>query len=151
MGTKNNPGQFDCYEHADPDEPMFVLLARDRCAPEVVRTWATMRENKLRASDVTCTPGEVMAELDQIAEARRCADLMEVWRDSRKQWELSQKRMGAMAECGCWWADPPGAIERGHIAECPFHGTVGIREVNVRLMSGDDGYSEWISGAEASS
>ena len=29
MGTKNNPGKFDCYEHAKPDEPMFVLLGRD--------------------------------------------------------------------------------------------------------------------------
>lgn len=29
MGTKNNPGAFDCYANAEPDEPMFVLLARD--------------------------------------------------------------------------------------------------------------------------
>ncbi|HAW11807.1 MAG TPA: aspartate decarboxylase, partial [Chloroflexi bacterium] len=29
MGTKNNPGKFDCYDDAHPDEPMFVLLGRD--------------------------------------------------------------------------------------------------------------------------
>jgi hypothetical protein len=29
MGTKSNPGPFDCYAKAEPDEPMFVLLARD--------------------------------------------------------------------------------------------------------------------------
>ena len=34
MGTKNNPGQFDCYRNAEPDEPMFVLLARDERAPQ---------------------------------------------------------------------------------------------------------------------
>lgn len=26
MGSKNNPGKYDCYEAADPDEPMFILL-----------------------------------------------------------------------------------------------------------------------------
>lgn len=29
MGTKSNPTQFDCYANALPDEPMFILLARD--------------------------------------------------------------------------------------------------------------------------
>ena len=28
MGTKNNPGRFDCYGNAEPDEPIFVLLGR---------------------------------------------------------------------------------------------------------------------------
>jgi len=28
MATKKNPGEFDCYANAGPDEPMFVLLAR---------------------------------------------------------------------------------------------------------------------------
>ena len=26
---KENPGRFDCYANALPDEPMFVLLARE--------------------------------------------------------------------------------------------------------------------------
>jgi hypothetical protein len=29
MGSKIQPGKFDCYANALPDEPMFVLLARD--------------------------------------------------------------------------------------------------------------------------
>jgi hypothetical protein len=44
MGTKNNPGDFDCYAAAKPDEPMFVLLARDRHAPSLVWLWASLRE-----------------------------------------------------------------------------------------------------------
>jgi hypothetical protein len=84
MATKNHPGAFDCYDHAEPDEPLFTLLARDRVAPELVRAWATARENILRASDVACTPGEVMAELEQIAEARQCADSMESWREANR-------------------------------------------------------------------
>ncbi len=56
MGTKNNPGDFDCCLNAEDDEPMFVLLARDASAPDLVREWL---------------------------EAMRCADAMEMWRASR--------------------------------------------------------------------
>ena len=44
MGTKNHPGEFDCYAKAEPDEPMFILLARDKHAPTLVWLWATLRE-----------------------------------------------------------------------------------------------------------
>lgn len=44
MGTKNNPGAFDCYAAALPDEPLFVLLGRDPLAPALVELWATTRE-----------------------------------------------------------------------------------------------------------
>jgi len=40
MATKRNPGRFDCYEKAEPDEELFVLLARDRRAPYLVELWA---------------------------------------------------------------------------------------------------------------
>ena len=64
MGTKNNPGKFDCYVNAAPDEPMFVLLGRDKHAASLVRLWAIMR-----AKD-----GEDEAK---IAEAMSCADAMD--------------------------------------------------------------------------
>jgi hypothetical protein len=44
MATKNNPGAYDCYANADPDEPMFVLLGRDKHAPTLVWLWAALRE-----------------------------------------------------------------------------------------------------------
>ncbi|MGA7119754.1 MAG: hypothetical protein WBY94_06635 [Polyangiaceae bacterium] len=66
MGTKNNPGEFDCYANAEPDEPMFVLLGRDPMAGMLVRIWAVLR----RAS------GESAAK---VQEAERCADLMDQW------------------------------------------------------------------------
>lgn len=44
MGTKNNPGAFDCYAAAEPDEPMFILLGRDKHAPTLVWLWAALRE-----------------------------------------------------------------------------------------------------------
>lgn len=69
MGTKNNPGDFDCYRAADPDEPMFVLLGRDPLAAGLVREWADQREA------VALTP----RQFSKVVEARRCADMMDVW------------------------------------------------------------------------
>lgn len=67
MGTKNNPGQHDCYDKADPDEPMFVLLARDPLAPILVELWASMREH------LAGNPAKVK-------EARGCAAAMRSYR-----------------------------------------------------------------------
>lgn len=67
MGTKNDPGKFDCYNKADPDEPMFVLLARDKHAPALVRLWGELRE----------IDGE---DQEKVNEAYMCAGNMERWR-----------------------------------------------------------------------
>lgn len=64
MGTKNDPGQFDCYANAEPDEPMFVLLGRDRHAPALVWLWALMRHAE--GEDET-----------KVAEALDCANKMD--------------------------------------------------------------------------
>lgn len=47
MATKEKPGEFDCYANAKPDEPMFVLLARDVSAPWLVAAWAALRQGDL--------------------------------------------------------------------------------------------------------
>lgn len=41
--TKNTPGINSCYERAEGDEPMFVLLGRDVCASFVTLFWCKMR------------------------------------------------------------------------------------------------------------
>ena len=69
MGTKNNPGKFDCYANAAPDEPMFVLLGRDRHAATLVRVWALLRSRE----------GEDEAK---IAEALKCANTIDDWQRS---------------------------------------------------------------------
>lgn len=66
MGTKNNPGNFDCYTNADPNEPMFILLGRDKNAPSLVDLWARQRE--IDDED----PAKVQ-------EARDCAENMRAW------------------------------------------------------------------------
>ena len=69
MGTKNNPGAYDCYAAADPDEPIFVLRANDPAAPFLVRTWVMLWE----LLDIHINP-------DKIAEAKKCAKDMDDWR-----------------------------------------------------------------------
>ena len=66
MGTKSNPAKFDCYANAKPDEPMFVLLARDRHASGLVRLWALLREREGEAPEI-------------VEEANQCADAMEAY------------------------------------------------------------------------
>lgn len=74
MGTKNNPNPNDCYAKALPDEPMFVLLARDLTAPELVRDWAEMREVEIEDG---IRPAEDRA---MVEEARQLSRDMEEWR-----------------------------------------------------------------------
>lgn len=66
MGTKSNPGKFDCLAKLGPDEPFFVLRAQDKMAPFLVRQWVT------RAERHAVNP-------EKIAEARAIATAMEQW------------------------------------------------------------------------
>lgn len=78
MGTKNNPGKFDCYQNADPDEPLFILLARDDSAPKLVMDWAMER---LRLINEGRKPYE---DMEMVAEAIYCAKNMIAWKRARK-------------------------------------------------------------------
>lgn len=72
MATKNNPGVYDCYANAEPDEPLFVLLGRDKHASILVRLWAEMR----------AIDGEDEAK---VKEALACAEAMELFREERQR------------------------------------------------------------------
>lgn len=87
MATKNNPGKFDCYANADPDEPMFVLLGRDKHAPTLVWLWSVLRE--LDSEDPA-----------KIKEARECAVSMIEWAAAhqRKSVGLGQSVLAGVLE-----------------------------------------------------
>jgi hypothetical protein len=72
MGTKNNPSVYDCYAKAEPDEPIFVLLARDRHATILTSLWAALRE----------VDGE---DPKVVGEARSCAIAMREWRRKHRR------------------------------------------------------------------
>lgn len=76
MGTKQQPGEFDCYGAALPDEPMFTLLGRDRLAPGLVRAWADEREDAVARGEAP------ESDREKIGEARTCASRMEAWREA---------------------------------------------------------------------
>lgn len=70
MGTKANPGPHDCYAKAEPDEPIFHLLARDRHGPALVWLWSALRE----------LDGE---KVDKVDDARACCKDMVAWAEAR--------------------------------------------------------------------
>jgi hypothetical protein len=67
MGTKENPGRFDCHAAALPDEPVFVLLARDPLFEELVETWARRRELAVRCGERPMTDQNKVHEAQEIA------------------------------------------------------------------------------------
>jgi hypothetical protein len=87
MGTKKRPGEFDCYAKAELDEPIFVLLARDEHAPEVVRYWTALKAKLLPVGFI---PIEISPEsrarylTEQEREAMTCADDMREWRKKNR-------------------------------------------------------------------
>lgn len=84
MGTKNNPGKFDCYQNAEPDEPMFILLGRDPSASHLVRMWAHVRKEKDE-------------DEDKIKEALECAYAMERWAEKLGKHQRIQDSLTILA------------------------------------------------------
>ena len=97
MGTKNNPGKFDCYENAHPDEPMFVLLGRDRLAAHLVSIWSKVRMGDHEAarqvfSHMIIEHGldySIAPDIDKAGEAMDCAFAMFEWRKQLRAKQLA--------------------------------------------------------------
>ena len=90
MGTKNNPGSFDCHASADPDEPLFMLLARDPLAPFLVSIWSKLRYGDLEAAGVVYekmidTATLKYLEEPDVAKAQEAMDCSLAMFDWRKQ------------------------------------------------------------------
>ena len=80
MGTKAVPDEFDCYEAAEDDEPIFVLRANDPLAPDIVDEWAKRySKGKWTAQDEQLTPRQI----DKWIAANECARLMREWQKAR--------------------------------------------------------------------
>ena len=77
MGTKNNPGLYDCYEAAKDDEPMFTFLARDICAPPSILMWCLQRAKMIMDGK---KPG---SDIEKIEEAYECAKCMAIYKGEK--------------------------------------------------------------------
>lgn len=74
MSTKINPGRFNCYAAAMPDEPIFTILARDPAFPATVDFWRSCRIDfgKNKSDD----------DLDRLVAAKDEADAAVRWREA---------------------------------------------------------------------
>lgn len=94
MGTKNNPGQFDCYAKLDPDEPYFTLRSTDETGPFLVRIWAAVQLADMVAADEAyrdmweaaqgdafSSPEAFKRTEEKVTEARSCANSMMQYRN----------------------------------------------------------------------
>lgn len=70
--TKADPGPFDAFDKARPDEPIFVLLGRDPSAPATVTEWCRLRRNRA-LKEFDHSSDALAAELRQCAEAEAIA------------------------------------------------------------------------------
>jgi hypothetical protein len=87
MATKNEPAKYDCYANALPDEPMFILLARDPSAPLLVERWAIERDAAILRGE---RPSSDMA---MVSEAQDCARKMREWRKANDgAWRKPQQK-----------------------------------------------------------
>lgn len=119
MPTKQNPGAFDCYKAALPDEPIFVILGRDPAGPATLEYWAAQRikMGKTVADD----------DKDRLRVAFDEAKEMQEWRD---------RMMDASVEGIPPWRLPvhfpldedrpmiPDGISRTHVSELLDYATV---------------------------
>ncbi len=111
MGTKNNPGAFDCFANAEPDEPMFILLGRDPVAGLVVELWAWLRVEMGKEND----------DDPMILEAKACAKALREWAvvnrskgdQERAAFEALLKRIKPLEE----WQSRPAPEETSVLVE----------------------------------
>jgi hypothetical protein len=75
METKNAPNPNGCLAKAEPDEPMFILLARDPLAPALVEEWAQKRVMTCEATD---------ANVAKVNGALETARAMREWRTKNR-------------------------------------------------------------------
>ena len=107
MASKLHPGEFDCYAAALPDEPLFILLARDKSAPAIIRGWVQERRTALlqeRADNPELESDPIFMEryhedLNKCREAEMCAHDMQVWRNANDGvWREDSQRTKALDE-----------------------------------------------------
>ena len=70
-----------CLARAMPEEPSFILLARDPMMPALVRLWCSMRRMEVAAGT------RPSSDLSQVSSAERSAEDAERWRgDADEAW-----------------------------------------------------------------
>lgn len=75
------PASLDpCLEKREPDEPMFILLARDSAAPETIEEWCRRREYEI----TTGLRPDTEDERDHIHQVRHKVGAFRAWRSAHR-------------------------------------------------------------------
>lgn len=85
MGTRLNPGRFDCYSAALADEEQFVLNARDPAFSPTIRFWITQREAMIGRGEKPVSDNEMLTE------AGLCATRGVAWRSDNAMVSIFDK------------------------------------------------------------
>lgn len=81
MGTKQNPGEFDCLDKIYDDEPFFVIRAKDPVAERVIRYWVYLRIEKWIRENPGRNRDEIPVEYQRkLEEADQCSIDVSNWR-----------------------------------------------------------------------
>lgn len=78
MGLWDQELTTGCFARAKKDEPMFILLSRDRLAPLLVRAWALLRRCQIYIG--TKPP----SDFERCDEADALARQMRAWRKANR-------------------------------------------------------------------
>lgn len=95
MGTKLNPGQYDCYAKLEPDEPYFLLCSKDPIGEYLVSAWVALRAGDVAAAKrIMENAGKAWKESGRTnlpygsgksLEAQQCAEAMRDWQQKIKK------------------------------------------------------------------
>lgn len=96
MPSKQNPGVFDCYKAALPDEPIFVILGRDLAGPATLERWALER-TKLGLTASQDDRDRIAAALDEAKEMQEWRERnVEMSIDGVPPWKLPRQVLDEM-------------------------------------------------------
>lgn len=89
MGTKKDPGPFDCYTTAEADEPIFTLKASDPVFSKVIEHWLRERQLHFFMEGTPITE----KEREKREEARKVIGQGIAWQLARELLEIEQQQL----------------------------------------------------------
>lgn len=80
INTLDRPSEFDAAAKLRPDEPYFLLIGRDRSAPELVQQWADNNRKRALSEREDMSEEELDEELRKSTDAERIAWDMQAYK-----------------------------------------------------------------------
>lgn len=93
ISTLDSPGEFDALAHLRPDEPYFLLLARDRLAPALVQKWADENRARALAERENMSPEAYERELRKSTEAEAIGWAMQAYKAGQNAKAVQERQI----------------------------------------------------------